>query len=284
MKRWIIASLASAATFIIGMSLAWSPATQETAILTEPIPSILPEKLQALDNNDIMPEFRDLPDEIEYPDSTNSLIDVFENGDLYRESEVVAKSGETWLGLFDQNGRSSLIPTKATVNKLRTISYPGEEHDVRLKFDHSGVPIFAVRNIKNLKAGTVTTLYHRPSTDEIDRRKLPIGAMKTGYKYDFNLKESWYTLRVSTGLRNNGDKVVVLVLEHDKQSQVIASNYGDEIGNLFWVGDIDNDGKLDLYFDESNEKGYFGVGLYLSSQADPGKLVKRIATFGMAGC
>ena len=50
------------------------------------------------------------------------------------------------------------------------------------------------------------------------------------------------------------------------------------------MGDLDNDGKLDLYFDEFNEKGYFGVSLYLSSEAEKGKLVKVVATFGTAGC
>ena len=181
MKHWIIASVASFATFMLGIGLACSSASQENVILTEPIPSISSEKsIKVSDNSDIALEFFNLPDEIEYPESTNSLIDVFETGNPYRESEVVAKSGETWLGLFYQNEKSSLISTVVNVKKLRTISYPGDEHDVRLKFDHPGVPILAVRNIKNLKPGNVTTLYHRPSTEEIDRRNLPIGAMKIG--------------------------------------------------------------------------------------------------------
>jgi len=270
---------------LLGIGLLWSPVSQETVVFVEMTPSISSEQsLKLSDEKNNAPEFFNLPDEIEYPDSTNSLVDVFETGNLYRESEVVAKSGETWLGLFGTNEKSSLISAKVQVKKLRTVSYPGDENDVRLKFDRPGIPILAVRNIKNLKPGTVTTLYHRPSREEIDRRNLPIGEMKIGYSSDFYLKGSLYTLRVSTGLRNNGDKAVVLVLEHDKQSQVIFYNYGDIIGDLFWVGDLDNDGKLDLYFDESNEKGYFGVGLYLSSQADPGKLVKQIASFGRAGC
>ena len=41
---------------------------------------------------DFVPEFRDLPnyDDIAYPESTDSLIDVFETGGVYRESEVIA--------------------------------------------------------------------------------------------------------------------------------------------------------------------------------------------------
>ena len=53
---------------------------------------------------------------------------------------------------------------------------------------------------------------------------------------------------------------------------------------LLWAGDIDRDGKLDLYFDQFNEKGFFGVDLYLSSLAADGDLLGLAAGFGSAGC
>lgn len=240
---------------------------------------------------EFVPELRDLPnyDDIVYPESADRLIDVFETGGIYRESEVVAKSGETWLTLIESKGKYSLTRSKAKVQRKRTISYPGDEYDVRLTFDKPGVPIIATRNLEALKPGPVTTIYHRPSWKEIDRRNLPIDAMKTGYKREFNLNENWYTLRVSQGLSKDGTVIGVLLIELDGVSQMIAQNYhdpeyGETIGDLLWVGDLDSDGKLDLYFDEFNEKGYFGVGLYLSSEAEPGQLVKLVATFGMAGC
>lgn len=108
--------------------------------------------------------------------------------------------------------------------------------------------------------------------------------METGYKHDFNLNESWYTLRVATAVDNRGSKIAALVLEHEDKSQIVTVNYDGIIGNLLWIGDLDNDGKIDLYIDQFNEKGYNGVGLYLSTHAAPGKMVNLAATFGTAGC
>jgi hypothetical protein len=234
-------------------------------------------------------EFRDLgPDETIFPES-DDLIDLFETDGLLRESEAVAKSGEEWTVLFEQNGTYSLKRSTAKVVRKRTTSYPGDENDVQLSFSSVGVPIFAIRNLRAVRRGPVTTLYHRPSEAEIDRRHLPIGSMQTGYKQDFNLNGSFYTLRVSRGLGQNGKTVGLLVLDHNGISQIIArtfydSSSGEIIGRLLWVGDLDGDGKVDFYFDRDNEIGAFQVGLYLSSRAKPGELIRLAALFGTAGC
>lgn len=294
MKRVLIGFPLFLIAFVTGYVLV--PQFRTTLIPEEPKKKLVEQTVQPSEiassstttdqNVNFVPEFRDLPnyDEIAFPDSTNSLIDVFETDGIYRESEVIAKSGETWLTLFEHKRKYSLILSKAKVQKKRTISYPGDEYDVHLSFDKPGVPIMAVKNLRHLKPGPVTTLYHRPSLEEIERRNLPIDSMKLGFQREFNLNESWYTLRVSRGLSKGGMEMGILVLEHNGVAQVIAQNYDEIIGGLLWVGDLDNDGKLDLYFDEFNEKGYFGVSLYLSSEAEKGKLVKVVASFGTAGC
>ncbi len=242
-------------------------------------------------SDDFVPEFRDLPnfDEIDYPESSDDLIDIFQIGNVYRESDVIAKTGESWLTLFEHNGSYSFKPARAKVRHLKTASYAGDELDVRLTFDKPGVPMLAVRNLKTLRPGKVTTLYSRPSSEEIDRRNLPIGAMEDGYKQDFDLNETWYTLRVSKGVAKDGTKLGLLVLENETERQVIYSTEyfsGEKIiiGYLFWVGDLDNDGKLDIYLDTYNEKGGSGANLYVSSEAEQGKLVKLVAMFGVPGC
>ena len=153
---------------------------------TETVSVIKPENS---DDSDFDAEFVDLP-EIDYPKASDKLIDVLEMDGLYRESEVIAKSGETWLALFEQNGKYSLKNSKATVMRKRTTIFPGDEYDVRLTFDKPGVPIIALKNFKTIRPGPVTTVYHRPSWKEIERRNLPIEAMKTGFKRDFNLNDN----------------------------------------------------------------------------------------------
>lgn len=232
-------------------------------------------------------DFIELPDveDREYSETAEyNLIDIYETDAIYRKSEVIAKTGETWLTLIEKNGKYSLVNSKAKLTRKRTISYPGDEPDVKLSFDTLGIPIFAVRNIKSLSPGSVTTLYHRPSWKEIDRRNLPIEPMKLSFERVFDLNGNRYILRAVNGITANGTKATALVLEHNNVTQIIDQNYEDIIGDLLWVGDLDNDGKIDLYFDQFNERGSFGIGLYLSSEAKDGEFVRLVAIFGTAGC
>lgn len=298
LKRIFIGIAVLAITFLSGYFIAdrmarqpaslWTPTVADETERSAPTrPPLNSGKFET----ESLPEFTDLPnyEDIEFPAPEKKLIDVLETGAVYRQSEVIARTGETWLTLFENGRKYSLRNSRATVQRLRSTSYPGDEHDVRLKLDQPGTPIFAVKNLKTLKPGPVVTLYHRPSPKEIESRNLPIGAIESGFEQVFDLGKRTYTLRTGTGSMKDGRTVIVLVLEFENQSQAVAYNVHSPndkgvIGNLMWVGDLDNDGKLDLYFDEYNEKGAFGVGLYLSSEADEGKLVKLAATFGMAGC
>lgn len=241
--------------------------------------------------DDFVAEFSDLPrdEDLVFPNFYERFFDFHNTDGLVRKSETVAKNGETWLVMFERNGKYEIQPSKARITQLRSISYAGDETDARVRFPGKGKPVLAFRNIKNIKPGPVDTVYLQPTWEEIDRRNLPIDSMKTGFKRELDLNGKWYTLRVSTGLTADGKKIGVLVLEHDGVQQVIARNYfedgsGTIIGDLLWAGDIDGDEKLDLYFDNYSEKGGFSGGLYLSTHADEGEMLKLVALFGYGGC
>ena len=122
---------------------------------------------------EFVPEFRDLPnfEDIDYEKELKTkLVDVFQFEGVYRKSEVIAKSGETWLGLFEQNEKFALKQTKVTVLQERTSSYAGDENDARLKFDRREIPIFILKNAGSLKPGPIKSVYLRPS-----KRKSMIG-------------------------------------------------------------------------------------------------------------
>lgn len=292
MKRWAIGSIAFLATLAIGIVLVW-PTLIEQETQQTILPSPNPEEITLLEpqEDSFVPEFRDLPnlEEVDYPQAGEHLIDLHQVDGVYRESEVMARTGQNWLVFADRDGKYFLEYSKAKVKRLSTTSYPGDEKDVILTFDKLGKTILAFRNFKPLRPGKVTTVYLRPTTDEIDRRNLPIGAMEDSYSQDFNLDDSWYTLRASKGIQKDGTKVGVLVMEHGDEKQVIdmTQHFPGEsiiIGNLLWVGDLDNDRKLDVYLDRYDEKGGYGGYLFLSSEAESGKLVKLVATWGLAGC
>ncbi|MGH9947478.1 MAG: hypothetical protein ACRD6X_09775 [Pyrinomonadaceae bacterium] len=296
MKRWIFWSFVSVATFLVGTVLVYAYLTLTAPIFTaervvENSVEIKAVEVDAKETNEFVPEFRDLDDYeiLDYPEFPDNFIDLHNSGSLLRRSEMVGKNGQKWLVMTEVNDRYAIRPSVAKVRQLKSISYVGDENDARISFGLPGNPIFAFRGIANVKPGKVTTVYLRPTYDEIDRRNLPIEAMKTGFKRELNLHENWYTLRVSLGQTINGVTVGVLVLENNGVQQVVARNYGEPkwgtiIGDLLWAGDIDNDGKLDLYFDEFNEKGYFSGGLYLSSHSKGKELVRLVGLFGYAGC
>ena len=79
-----------------------------------------------------------------------------------------------------------------------------------------------------------------------------------------------------------------LVLKSGDKAQTIYSlgwHCGDDsLWQLIWAGDLDGDGKLDLYLD-FGEMYFYEKRLLLSSQAAKGQLVKDVAQLrGSCGC
>lgn len=288
MKSWVKGSGAFFLTLAVGTTVAWllhldsQPAGTASNVERTEIVSA------SVQTNDFYPEFRDLPDfaSIDSVRPTGKLIDVAESDGLYRESEVIARSGERWLGLFTLYHAHALIYTRTKVARLRTKSYPGDEYDAKLTFDKPRLPLFVIKDIRGIKAGLVNTVYPIDSW----LRDTAIEGLESGYRREFNLMNDSFTLRVSTGVTKDATNVAVLVLEFRGVTQVVKqlphspTDEKDIIGSLLWAGDLDGDSSPDLYFDEFNEKGYSRTELHLSSHAETGALVKLVATFGTAGC
>lgn len=298
MRKVIYSIAVFLVAFVLGLCVA--PALKTSApvapaIIQQPAAPAMPDPTAPRANADpYIAEFAELPnfEDLSLKDTKPSgrLIDVLERGGKYRKSEVVARNGETWLTLFERDGKYELKSAKASVKQLGTSSYTGDENDAALSFDDPGTPVFAVNNIRLVKSGKIPTLYHRPGSEEMSRRHFDIKPMEDGYIKQFQLNDSVYTLRVANGRTKDGTKAAVLILEHKGVYQILRQVYRgphDEqpiIGDLLWAGDLDRDGKLDLYFDEFNEKGYFSAELYLSSEAKPNSLVAPVANFFTAGC
>jgi hypothetical protein len=294
MKRWAIGSIAFFAALLIGFVVAdlW---TQPGPTLGEPdsngIPAMVVKdqtsKEPRTPADDFVPEFRDLPnfDELEAKNVGRRIIEIYEGG-TYWKDEVVAKNGETWLVLAVQNGNYSLKYLKASVKKLKDVTWPGEERDIKLSFNpRSGEEHFrAFRGIQELKPGPVVTLFHKPWGAETPDGEPDYEEISDGYSRTFELNLRSYVLRQSRGLTKDGTKSAVLVLESEGKHQVVKQIYYDAdgrniIGSLFWVGDLDGDGELDLYFDEFMEKCSTRFEMHLSSRADPGNLVGLVGIF-----
>ncbi|MGQ0543141.1 MAG: hypothetical protein ACT4O9_15055, partial [Blastocatellia bacterium] len=253
MKRLLLGFLVFVVTFLIGYFVV--PDFQTT--IEDQTPSQMVERVTQLNANfapvvplprdeDFVPEFRDLPnfDDLEFDQPIGEVIDILEDG-IYRQSEVVARNGESWLVLVKQYGNYSLINSKASVKKLKSISWPGEEHDAKLSFSGKGKPFIAFRKIRGLKQGLVITVFHKPLWGENSDGKPEFEELADGYNHRFELDSKIYTLRTSKGMTHDGTKVAVLVLDFGGKSQVIKKTHHvptddrDIMGSLLWSGDLD---------------------------------------------
>lgn len=299
MKKVIYTVPVFFAAFILGLFVA--PVLKTTssepivpAVVQQPAVLVMPDKLfPQVDTDPYIAEFAHLPEIAEWEEYKTKLIDVALHGNAYRKSEVIARNGQTWLGLFEENGKTYLreVTTKVTVDP--TYKGYGDEDYVRLTVGQTRPPQILLKNNRRLKAGTVQTSYLGPSYEEMENRGLSEKEMKVGFKEEFEVGDKWYTLRVAHGKTKSGEKVNVLVLETEEATQVVTYNeyvsephtLYDTVGYLHWVGDLDRDGKLDLYIQHFGyEKGGSLSSLYLSSEADKGNMVKKAAWFGTAGC
>ncbi|HMS40043.1 MAG TPA: hypothetical protein PKE69_07460, partial [Pyrinomonadaceae bacterium] len=180
------------------------------------------------------PEIFDVPDfeEIVETKFNVKLIDVFEYGNSYRKEEVIAKSGETWLGLFEENGKFKLKQTKV---KVRSESRENYGWDVTIKVNNKTEPKILLKNAKSLREGKVETLFNRHSYEEAERPNVELLSLNQGFVQKFQLGDREYTFRVKEGLTKSKRKILALVLETGNESQIIYhilySEAGDYVGN-----------------------------------------------------
>ncbi len=214
--------------------------------------------------------------------------DFLETGEVSNVKDIKAKSGETWLGLFSENGKEILRPTKLKI-KVTKATGPNELNWKEISVSEKSKPLFLLRDKNKFKSGKVNTLFLGLTFKEADEQGGETTQLKNGFRVKFYLNNTEYTLRVEKGIDNEQKQILVLLLETSTSNQIVYYidyvGEGDYIGNLFWVGDIDRDGKLDLYMDFWNyEKGYYSSGLFLSSESEKGKLGKMIEYFMLGGC
>jgi hypothetical protein len=251
--------------------------TEQPALLTEA--SAFETKRE-----EFVAEFRGVSVDSLFPvkDYNTKLLDE-PNSDFFSE-DIVTKPGEAWLAA-EQRRNGEIVLTSS---RLKVKKHPDDGFTVSVSFDKVSDPIFAVKDLKNVRAGKIKTIYLNRLTASA-YSDYAIRRMTSDFRQVFELNGKNYYLRVATGTDEDGQRVGLLVLGDGKTEQVIDySPYWDDIelhlGTLVWAGDMDNDGKLDLYIDRSYTEEKSGTGLFLSSHATSGKLVKMAALFAHAGC
>lgn len=219
-------------------------------------------------------------------DESKFTIKLLETGEGFHGDQIIGKSGEIWLGLFNEKSRYFLRSTKLKVRRVHDVVTDGEDKNIKTGKDVSvsgkNQPVFLLKNAKMLRDGEVKTVFINQSDEERE-------GLKNGYQRDFKFNSEFYSLRVENKISSEEypGKGSKLILSHNGKEQILSylkDGCNDCFWYLYWAGDIDLDGKLDFYFDLSWHYNVIDRKLFLSSQAEKGKLVKQVANFWTNGC
>lgn len=215
-------------------------------------------------------------------------IQIVEVGEFHGSDIPLTKGGSTWLGLFP-NGDG--FAWRETVLHLRydrdeVAEDPPNVLSGKLLFVSEPVaPVFLIRGLPGLSTATVKTIWQQSDVVLTDGRSL---VPRADTRFELNAVQ--YRLEVLNPHPGEGGelgKAASLVLHANDKSQTIYSlpNGGNDASwEMRWVGDLDGDGKLDLYLSLSDHYNVDQRILFLSSQARSGELVRAVASFHSTGC
>jgi hypothetical protein len=225
-------------------------------------------------------------------------IKLLENGDGYHGAEIDAKNGETWLGLFEEKGEFFLRSTKLKIKRVYDPIMGAEDYKKTgksVEVTGKKTPLFLVKNAAFLAEGKISTVFKGVTWDEYydnpETKDLPLEEVLTFIRKDFSqvyeIAGKQIELKVIEAKNKDGDKILALTLKSDGKRQILHTIYADgypELGTLYWIGDLDRDGRPDFYLELFEHENVNNKVLFLSSPADKDKLVKKVAYFWTTGC
>jgi hypothetical protein len=228
----------------------------------------------------------------------NNWIELLETGEGFHGDEVEAKSGEKWLGLFKENDGYFMRFSELKVSRVHDPIVDDNEKiktGKSISLKNNKTPIFLLKNAGTLQEGKITTLFQgltwKDFLNSPEESNLNADEVLTVFKKDFvqkyKLGGNEYKLQVVEAKNEKDEKILALILESEATKQILHTlnaDYNSDLGNLYWVGDLDRDGKPDFYMDLYVHYNAGNKVLFLSSQAERGKLVKKVAYFWTTGC
>lgn len=264
-------------TFVIGLTSYILCSRIDKTVVVEEIPETTAfNSSEAMIETIIKPEILAENTDWKEEDKSKFKIKLLETGEGFHGNEINAKSGETWLGLFKEKDKYNLRSVKIKVRPgFDGVSdEPGEMTGKDVIVKGKRQPLFLVKNADMLREGEIKTVFFAESFDDAIN-------LYNGFVAEYKLNNKKYTLRVEGGTNSS---TLILESENNKQILYFVDGMGDATWNLLWVGDLDKDGKLDLYADMPVFYNFSQKRLFLSSQAEDGKLVKQVALFHTTGC
>ncbi|HMJ08004.1 MAG TPA: hypothetical protein VK468_03305 [Pyrinomonadaceae bacterium] len=282
MKRWLKGLLVFVAALVSGYGVAqislFGVLPIRPGVIDEISPTVVAIYSPEAESVSEFPKVS-IPEEFESTDYRH--FQTVDKGSAYlRLSEMDAGTKGPWLAMFKRGTRYSLESLDVSIGPTLSDDF-GRYH--RLRFRDSKKAMILLSNSSELRPGPVTTLHWTPRSFDDNKAEL----LGDGYRREFALGGRTYVLRVGSGTTIDDIPASVLVLESEGKQDILY--YRSYLGNgtfgaLVWVGDLDNDGKLDLHFSyfDVNGGGQSDI-LFISSFAKEGHLVQPYAFFHARG-
>jgi hypothetical protein len=175
---------------------------------------------------------------------------VLETG-LYEK--IVVDDGEVWLCVSPGGSQADVAPCKIQVRKVTFDDGPATKVSVSNK-----EPLFLLKGAAAVKPGKVASLF-----TENDNAPDTITVVLQGKKY---------VIRRTQGTRkSDGWRFERLSLHLGGRQMVLGDCPARDGIRPLWAGDLDGDGRLDLYVRVEHHGGWVEQILFLSSADSTGK-------------
>jgi hypothetical protein len=229
----------------------------------------------------------------DFDDTKDFIMKLLEPGEGFHGDEVIGKTREVWLGLFQENDKFFLRSTKLKITNVHdgiADEFKWQKTGKSVGVSSKSTPIFLLKNADYLEKGEIATfqkgLKYRdiPEDSEVSSDKL-MTRLNVGFSQNYEVKGVKYELEVIEAVDQQLKRVFAVVLSGDGKGQIVHTSYdSDDLGTLYWVGDLDKDGKPDFYMDLYVHYNVGNQTLFLSSKAGENELIRQVAVFWTTGC
>ena len=178
---------------------------------------------------------------------------VLESG-VYEK--IVIDDGEVWLGVYPAGDHAEVRECKLRVRQVKNPEeYEGEATKVEVTPNNE--PLFMLKGARSVKPGNIKSLYTKG--EEFPR------------KVAVTLQGNKYVLETAEEKESDGFRVWRLKLKLNGRQMVLGECPRRDSIYPVWVGDIDGDGRLDVYLRIEHHNYAMEQLLYLSSVDTAGK-------------
>jgi hypothetical protein len=203
----------------------------------------------------------------------------------FHGDELTARSGEVWLGLFPTASGYALRPTTL---KVKAVPDPLAESEndrsgKEVTVSDAREPLFLVKAAGRLRPRAVPTAFAGDMSLEAGS---PLRLALHGTEY-LLIVDGERASEIEQSPSDSGlpQRAKLILGAGAITQQLFAMTSHDEASwQLLWAGDLDGDGKLDLFLDLSTHYNVSTRRLFLSTAAKKGQAVGEVAIFETVGC